>query len=348
VKGYICLLVFFIPFMFSSSVLALCSDIGSITLSVPENATIDLPVNSIVIGGQLSSSYNEFSSSRFFENCNSPAPDGLLLGTWIESTQANIPGLEYTSAGGVTADVFPTGIPGIGYALTIADYNGTEYIGVRYPDNLVFPEAIAVPSYGFKVRATYVSTGLLQSGSYPGTSSPIANLVVRMAGKGDEFSGRVVIMGPAFQLNVNASSCSVQNPSILVTLPTVSVSTLMNAEATAGGTPFQINLNCDPNVSIHATVSDATDTANITDLLALSPTSTAQGVALRIYRDNGQAILFGPDSSERGNQNQWFFSDSGSAGGFFQIPLVVKYVGTGESVTAGSVQSRATITMSYQ
>ncbi|KWE93984.1 hypothetical protein WT54_03775 [Burkholderia territorii] len=112
---------------------------------------------------------------------------------------------------------------------------------------------------------------------------------------------------------------------------------------------FSVKLNCDENVRVHATMTDANDPANVSDVLTLSPESTASGVGIRILRNNGTVpVSFGPDSSNPGNTNQWYITTTPSTGGSVTVPFVAKYVKSGQQVSTGTVKARSTITFSYQ
>ncbi|KVQ62257.1 hypothetical protein WT22_01800 [Burkholderia territorii] len=112
---------------------------------------------------------------------------------------------------------------------------------------------------------------------------------------------------------------------------------------------FSVKLNCDENVRVHATMTDANDPANVSDVLSLSPESTASGVGIRILRNNGTVpVRFGPDSSNPGTTNQWYITTTPSTGGSVTVPFVAKYVKSGQQVSTGTVKARSTITFSYQ
>jgi type 1 fimbria pilin len=76
----------------------------------------------------------------------------------------------------------------------------------------------------------------------------------------------------------------------------------------------------------------------------LAQDSSARGIAIRIRNPSGMPINFGPDSSDRGNVNQWRV---GLARDTTSIPMSAEYVSTGV-ITPGSVRALATFTMSYQ
>ena len=147
-------------------------------------------------------------------------------------------------------------------------------------------------------------------------------------------------------------TCTVTTPSVAVSLPTVSLSSLGAVGATAGDTAFPIGLSCAAGANVYITLSDVTTPANTTALLTLAPDSTAQGVKLRILNALGP-VQFGPDNAEAGSTHQWLLGPSSGVNG---VPLTVQYYrddttpsgNTPAAVSAGSVHAQATFTMSYQ
>ncbi|KVL56757.1 hypothetical protein WT00_06475 [Burkholderia territorii] len=137
----------------------------------------------------------------------------------------------------------------------------------------------------------------------------------------------------------------------VVDLPAVTASSFggVGSVSSQAAQPFSVKLDCEENVRVHATMTDANDPANVSDVLSLSPESTASGVGIRILRNNGTVpVRFGPDSSNPGNTNQWYITTTPSTGGSVTVPFVAKYVKSGQQVSTGSVKARSTITFSYQ
>ncbi|AJG19346.1 hypothetical protein RR42_m1951 [Cupriavidus basilensis] len=56
---------------------------------------------------------------------------------------------------------------------------------------------------------------------------------------------------------------------------------------------------------------------------------------------------FGPDSSVKGNKNQWLAGRSAS-GGVISVPLEARYIKTAETIKPGAMSALSTITFSYQ
>ncbi|WP_282960506.1 fimbrial protein [Burkholderia ambifaria] len=59
-------------------------------------------------------------------------------------------------------------------------------------------------------------------------------------------------------------------------------------------------------------------------------------------------MSFGPDSSRKGNINQWMVSKSSTANTQLSVPFEARYVKVAETIKPGSVSARGTITFSYQ
>jgi type 1 fimbria pilin len=181
------------------------------------------------------------------------------------------------------------------------------------------------------------------SGSLPINNGAIFTLVVHDAPGGtDTYTDpSAATLGDTA---ISALTCSVQTPTINVTLPTISAS-MLSRVGTAGDTPFQIGLSCSSGAQVYVTLTDATTPDNESNLLTLASGSSAKGVQLRILKPDGATpVSFGPDSAAPDNPNQWLVGDSD---GMTSIPLTVQYVSTG-ALTPGAVVGRATFTMSYQ
>ncbi len=152
----------------------------------------------------------------------------------------------------------------------------------------------------------------------------------------------------SFTINNTVTSCRLLTPaSVNVALPDVFVSQFPSSgdEVAAGSTTLR--LQCDAGVTVWATLTDATTPSNRSDILTLTGASTATGVGLRIYKNTDSTPLnFGPDSSVKGNENQWQLSTGTETSP--SVRLYVKYVNTGEGINPGTVNGISTFTFSYQ
>lgn len=145
-------------------------------------------------------------------------------------------------------------------------------------------------------------------------------------------------------------TCSVSTSSVLVRMEPVSLKNFSTIGSGGPVTKFTIALRCagavgSGTVNAHATLTDRTNVSNRSGVLSLTKDSTATGVGIEV---NYQSVVvrFGPDSSAIGNTNQWLAG--AASNGVFNIVMGARYVMTESTVTPGTANGRATITMSYQ
>lgn len=159
----------------------------------------------------------------------------------------------------------------------------------------------------------------------------------------------------AIEIKPKVPTCSVGTKNIAVQMnPTGNSFTSRDFGGVGGTTPerdFSIQLNCsggDQGTSTNAyvTLTDNSNNGNRSNLLSLTPTSKATGVAVQILKD-GKPLSFGPDSSSAGNPNQWKAGNIPEGQGVFTIPLTARYIQTG-TLKGGTANAVATFTMSYQ
>ncbi|HAW0938160.1 TPA: fimbrial protein [Escherichia coli] len=151
-----------------------------------------------------------------------------------------------------------------------------------------------------------------------------------------------------FTANNIVTACELTSPaSVNLLLPSISGNSIPSpgSEVLAGIT--RISLRCPADVSVRATLTDASNPANRSDVLTLTDSSTAKGVALKLYKDDDVTpIKFGPDSPRKGNENQWQLSTADQR--VPTIALKVYYYNTGEGISPGTVNGITTFTFSYQ
>jgi type 1 fimbria pilin len=150
----------------------------------------------------------------------------------------------------------------------------------------------------------------------------------------------------ASPVQINSGTCTVKTPAIAVDLGSVSSQKILTSVGTVStAMPFDIVVDCTGLTSTLAiTFTDATNSANRSNLLSLSSGSTASGVSIQILK-NGAPVSFGPDSSVYQNTNQITIGPTNSS--IVDLPLGGRYVRTG-AITPGSANGSATFTMSYQ
>ncbi|WP_321783908.1 fimbrial protein [Burkholderia pyrrocinia] len=257
-----------------------------------------------------------------------------------------VPGVSYVFEGR-THPVYETGIPGIGYALMASVLDPS--VGTT-PWSAITSNWMQISS-GYKqgeadVRVALVFTGPLVTGSYSVPFRQIAELV-QVRGTGETPSG---IYLNATKLNVTATGCSLtsstQNDISLPQLVASALTSIGDTSSASGTTSLRVN--CKQATSIYVTLTDIVAPGNTGNVLSLAPGSTAEGVGIQVFKQNSSTPLgFGPDSSIKGNTNQWLAGTLAGSGDL-NIPIVAKYVKTAPKITPGEVKARASFTFSYQ
>jgi type 1 fimbria pilin len=192
----------------------------------------------------------------------------------------------------------------------------------------------------FLLRAEEVVYGVLGSGTLTGLPS----MNITFSGSCVPTVSRNQFIRPGS--HITQRSCSVTTPAVLVPMAPIRLSDLPAVGSTAGTTSFGLDLNCSRSIAVYVTLTDVSNPANRSTTLGLAAGSSASGIGLQILNDQ-TLIAYGPDSPLAGTPNQWTTGGYSSAGAT-KIPLKVRYVRTGSSMSSGSVLSRATFTMSYQ
>jgi len=252
-----------------------------------------------------------------------------------------VPGITYVT-GGRTHPVYETGIPGIGYAL-MAQVDTT-------PWSAITSDWIQIQSQPngsqANVRVAIVFTGALVTGTYTAPFRQIAE-VVQVKSSEDTPSG---IYLNAIKINVTATGCSLTSATQSdITLPQLLASRLASIGdvSDASGTT-SLRVNCKQATSVYMTLTDVAMPTNTGNVLSLAPESQATGVGIQLFKQGSSTPLgFGPDSSMKGNTNQWL-AGTLTGSGNLTIPLVAKYVKTAPKITPGQVKARASFTLSYQ
>ncbi|WP_025373416.1 fimbrial protein [Advenella mimigardefordensis] len=151
------------------------------------------------------------------------------------------------------------------------------------------------------------------------------------------------------------SGTTVQN----IRLPDVSLSAFPAIGSTyMGDQVARFSLQCDPGITVFATLTDANNTSNTGD--TLTNTGSAKGVGVQLLQTSrafsttncnpGSPCRFGPDSSAKGNTNQWQISQGKTQLATSSNPSIsfqARYVRTG-AMQPGDVRAVSTITFSYQ
>lgn len=228
-----------------------------------------------------------------------------------------------SSQGNASSTVIPTGVAGVGYQILHPD---SSYTLPPYPY-----DSISSGSYNMSVASALqlVVTGTIT----PGTTLNAATLGYWRFG-----STRVEDFVLTNSVTFVAPTCTVTTPSIAVTLPTVSNTSLRTVGATAGATPFTIGLNC-PSGAVGRNLALQFDTSKqpTGTTGVIQPTSgTATNVGVQLVNSSFNAITFGTPTTV-GTATQ----------GLNSFTYYARYYALTTAVGAGNLSASATFTVTY-
>jgi len=328
------------------------------------------------VGQQIGGWGGESSNQVMFDLRIWPVGSGWCNGNtsvhyaFAEPLDPVVAGVTYIDpANGKQYPVYESGVTGIGYIVGIRDFSASS-LATEMPlsgRTQTYPftgGSTSTNNIGYRARVLFIATGRLASGSYTIPSRNIARFSVTNNNTNDVPGPTYLILG-ATQITIKVNGCQVTSSTRdqTIRMPTVNAGASDLASVTAAA---HVGLQCDPGVSVYATMSDANHPDNTGDVLLPSSSSQVQGLGLQLSREETpeQFIRFGPDSSMSGNPNQWFVCNSESGGvcawdnGVYMLKLLARYkllnpVTTNghsgyTSVTPGEFDAAATVTFSYQ
>ena len=239
-------------------------------------------------------------------------------------------------------NVYQSGVPGIGVRFQHTNALNGGFVTAPHTSTFTIPiSTVGAQNY---MRASIVVTGPITTRSLTGAGPSMTLTFTNNCGLPTRSTSLTATGSPT--ATFTAQTCSVTTPNVNVTLPSIPATSLRPVGTAGGNQSFSIALNCaTAGLIVGITLTDSSDPANRTDLLGLMPASTAQGVKLRVSR-SGTPVAFGADSAVAGNPNQIILTTSANAG-TPNFVFATQYVSTG-TVVPGSVNARATFTMSYQ
>ncbi len=99
------------------------------------------------------------------------------------------------------------------------------------------------------------------------------------------------------RIQVQSQTCTMGQKNYVVPLNTVYQSQFTSLYKEIQGGKIDIHLQCPDGTDVYATLTDASQPVNRTDILTLSSESTAKGFGIRLYKDSDvTAISYGEDS----------------------------------------------------
>lgn len=197
-----------------------------------------------------------------------------------------------------------------------------------------------IPDGGGTLSATFTEQFVKTASASTGNLNPITLLKFDWASLEDDQSHD---LKAGLKINsstvVSAATCTVDpgTKNFTVTLPTVSATALASPGATAGRTPFPINLTCQSGGSMSITMA----TANPDPIVGAVAPSTGAGyaanVGLQLLDSSYNPVTFG---KARPLDN--------SPDGVMAIPYYAQYYRSASAMGAGQVSATVTFRMFYQ
>jgi type 1 fimbria pilin len=243
-------------------------------------------------------------------------------------------------------NIYPTSVPGIGYAIGLEATNFCSGTGIYW-----------VPFTTCKVPVSGTNTATFNAKLHfqlyrIGPISNATNITILRnnfaINEHDIFSSiktQVLTYQSSLPFNMTVNTCSLQSSSISnIILPKITSNALPSINSRAGTAQFRLMVNCPNNTNLNITFTDNNNIGQTTNILTPASTSTAKGVGIQLQY-NSNIISFGPDSAEPGTTNQIVLNSN--LAGVQSFPFTASYIRTG-TVTPGSMSATATFTLSYQ
>lgn len=292
--------------------LAYCTLSGgkeTVTMTVPSTITLDpsVPVGTVLATSTLAT----------------PNPSNSSVNCSFGTTTIGVVNQVGGQAGNSTT--FATGVSGVGYRIMHPD--SSYYLPAYGSDSidsgtytLSVGSTLQLVKTGPITSGATLNSGLLGYWQYAGFSSNV---------RAEDF-----VLGNS--VTFVAPTCSVSTPSIAVTLPTVSNTSLSTVGATAGTTAFTIGLDC-PSASAGRTINIQFDTNKSYggDNGVITPTGSSKNVGVQIADSNFIGVIFGTPALAGNALN-----------GPTNFTYYARYYATG-AVTGGSVKATASFTITY-
>lgn len=305
------------------------------------------PVDSVNDFNLLTGTWNSEQSTQFCPSTQSPGQKdkaSIVSSSASSGYSAILDGVTYT--------IFSTNVDGIGWIMGAKDTWAPEWTPLTSKETIVYPfSGTSNPqvNIGANTRFAYVKL--------PGYLSPGQNILP--AQKIGEFKcyfnnslrQTASIYVQSATINIAALSCNVTSAkNVPIPLGVFTKSDLPSVGRNFGNYSTDVQLNCDSGVTPWMTITDASNSNNTSNVIVLSPDSTASGIGVQVFYNNESAAKsLGLDTSSKANKNQFQVgSITTKKGQIVSVPLTFKYIRTEENVNVGTANATATVTFSYQ
>lgn len=297
------------------------------SVSVPSNASVGTLLGTPATGSVtftcsgLPSGYTRFGAQMYGLTASQLVPATLPSGT------------------NITTITYASGVAGIGIQLTMTPGMRSYDVnpGDQQPGAFVIGYVTGSSgSVSVSYTAQLVVTGTVSAGTIGGLTLGKFEWYI-YAYNASQTLGTSLTIASGTQISLASCSVTTASQNLTVTLPTLSTTALTGNAATAGRTPFNINLTCQSSVNVSITL---TSTNQSTIAGVIKPT-TGTGYASNI----GVQLL---DIKMNGIPWGTALSVGKVAAGSVALPFYAQYYQTAATNSPGKVTGTATFTMTYQ
>ncbi|PKH22751.1 hypothetical protein CIG19_12300 [Enterobacterales bacterium CwR94] len=253
---------------------------------------------------------------------------------------------------GVAYDIYDTGRQGLGFIVGVKDTNAHNFTSLTNEPGTFYPapgtSTILQQEIGGEVRVMLVKMSEhLVSGSFLTPRITLAR--IECYDKLNRQRDFAYIHLAPIQVVINVTGCRLQSAGLnIVPMGRVATKVFKEVGDRSDAKNANVLLSCDRNVKLHATLSDMSNPANVSDVVSLSADSSAKGLGVQAYYNNNPTpIKLGPDSSARETLNQFFILNTINDNEPVDMPFSFRYVRTGD-LTPGSANALMGLTLSYQ
>lgn len=205
-------------------------------------------------------------------------------------------------------DIYDIGVSGLGIIIGMAGYwPTTPLVPINSSGIYIDPVGAntnpntyngATASFGARLFVAFVATGRLPNGYITIPTRQLGTILLeakRTSLNNKGLTAPVMLNGGRIQ--VQSQTCTMGQKNYVVPLNTVYQSQFTSLYKEIQGGKIDIHLQCPDGIDVYATLTDASQPVNRTDILTLSSESTAKGFGIRLYKDSDvTAISYGEDS----------------------------------------------------
>lgn len=311
---------------------ASCTGSKDVMLDTQGILDFEGPADSLYVGQQLKEGWAGNSTDQAFTGCSGKHH-------YISTANSN-----YSATGivsiidGVTYPVFETGVKGIGVIIGIKDPLYPQYVPLDDTPTTILDVDKSLATIGFDTLVSYVATGALKTGSYNIPSSNVAKLELTSDGNIGAPSVQLVLQ--PITINITAHACEVVGGNFV----NINVGDWYTDDFNGVGSsttpqPIDLSLNCQGELKLNAKIT-AEEEQSFPGAIKLQngEESSATGVAIQMLNNFGAPLTL----------NSKFNVANISSNTVYDLGWSVRYIQTLDSVSAGSANAMATLTLTYE